>query len=129
MKTSLLIAAATAAVAFGGALAQAATVTANDGADLAAKIVLANSDSDINVIRCVSFRACDVTGTLPTFTGSQRLVINGRGSTIDASGIDDEDVISRHGRRDPEARRLDNFGRHVRCLCGGARHKDQHPSG
>ena len=97
MKVCSLVAAMAAAVALGGSLAQAATVTANDGADLAAKIVQANGDSDINVIRCVSFRGCDFTGTLPTYTGSQRLVINGRGSTIDATGIDDEDALSATG--------------------------------
>ena len=98
MKKGIVIAALAGGMILGATTAQAADVViAQNGADLAAKIVLANSDNQIGTIRCISFSACDYSGTLPTFTGSQRLVIDGKGSTIDASGITDTDVFASTG--------------------------------
>lgn len=97
MKLRYLLPAAAAAALLGSPLALADTVVATDGADLAAKITAANSDSSITVIRCATAKGCDLTGTLPTYTGSQRLVINGRGSTIDATATATDDVFSAIG--------------------------------
>ena len=72
-------------------------VYANSGEELAAQIVKANSDSDIKTIRCAYYQACNVKGTLPGYTGSQRLKIDGNSSTIDASGITDTDAFASTG--------------------------------
>ena len=72
-------------------------VKARNGEDLAAKILLANGDPQIRVIRCIDLIACDYQGTLPTYTGSQPLKIDGKGSIIDATGITDKDVFAATG--------------------------------
>jgi hypothetical protein len=81
-----------------------------NGAELAAAIVSANSDPSIGTIKCLTEAGCNVTGTLPTYTGSQRLVINGRFSTIDASGITDTDVFSSVGGGNLKLMRLTIIG-------------------
>jgi hypothetical protein len=53
---------------------------------------------------------CDFTGTLPAFTGTQALVINGRFSTIDASGITDTDVFTATGGGNLKLQRLTIIG-------------------
>ena len=68
-----------------------------NGAELAAAIVQANSDASVTRILCATKNGCDVVGTLPTYTGSQNLVIDGRFSTIDATGITDQDAFASTG--------------------------------
>lgn len=97
MNLRVLLAAAVAATAMGGSLALADTAIAVNGNDLGKKIVAANGDSNITAIRCATPKGCDRGWALPTYTGTQRLVINGRGSTIDATGKTNRDVFSSTG--------------------------------
>ena len=111
MKKSIAIAALVGGVMLSSTTAQAADVViAQNGADLAAKIVLANADNQIGTIRCIDFNACDFSGTLPVYTGSQRLVIDGKGSTIDASGITDTDAFAATGGGKLKLKRLNFLG-------------------
>ena len=68
-----------------------------NGAELAAAILQANTDKSVETIRCITVGGCDVTGPLPTYSGSHRLIIDGKFSTIDASGIIDQDVFAAVG--------------------------------
>lgn len=88
---------AAAMVALGSPLAQADVVIATSGKDLGAKIIAANKDSSINIIRCVSVKGCNRKGKLPTYTGSQDLLIAGKNSTIDATATTTKDVFSATG--------------------------------
>ena len=103
LASGLTLSAATAAVA--GDVVKVAS-----GAELAAAIVSANSDTSIDTIKCLTQGGCDYTGTLPAFTGSQRLIINGRFSTIDASGITDTDVFTATGGGNLKLQRLTIIG-------------------
>ena len=104
------------ALAGGLSLGVAASAMAGDvvkvanGAELAAAIVSANSNSSIGTIKCLTEAGCNVTGTLPTYTGSQSLAINGRFSTIDASGITDTDVFASVGGGNLKLMRLTIIG-------------------
>lgn len=64
-------------------------VYAKNGAELAAGIEKANARSSIKYITCIRRDGCDHKGSLPTYTGSQRLKIDGNGSTIVADSSDD----------------------------------------
>ena len=86
------------------ALAMAATtaeagdvVLVNSGAELKAAIVQANSDPSIETIKCAEAGACNVFGTLPTYTGSHRLTIDGKFSRVNALGITDTDAFAATG--------------------------------
>ena len=72
-------------------------VYARNGAELAAGIKKANENSYIKYIKCIYYRGCGLKGSLPTYTGSQRLKIDGNGSTIDASDTTDQDAFSATG--------------------------------
>jgi len=98
MKKGILIGALAGGLTLGGATAQAgSTIEVADGTELAAAIVKANSKPWIRRIACATRKGCDVVGTLPTYTGTQRLIIDGRFSAIDASGVDDADAVSSVG--------------------------------
>ena len=97
MKKGIVIGALAGGLALGATAAQADTVDVANGTELAAAIVQANSDSSVTRILCASQGACDVTGTLPTYTGSHPLTIDGRFSTIDATGITDTDAFASVG--------------------------------
>jgi len=100
----------------GGLALSAATAAAGDvvkvtsGAELAAAIVLANSDRSIETIKCVSQGGCDFVGALPTYTGSHRLTIDGKDSTIDASGITESDAFAATGGGKLKLMRLNFLG-------------------
>ena len=103
--------------ALAGGMTLGATVAeANDvvkvasGDELAAAILAANADSSIRTIRCTVQGGCDFTGTLPTYTGSQRLIVDGHSSTIDASGITDVDAFSATGGGNVKLMRLTFIG-------------------
>jgi hypothetical protein len=116
MKKGILIAALAGGVMLGTTTAQAADVViAQNGQDLADWIKEANDKNQIGTIRCVGFNKCDLGSsdlgrTLPTYTGSQRLVIDGKGSTIDASGITDIDAFSSTGGGKLKLKRLNFLG-------------------
>jgi hypothetical protein len=80
------------------------------GEDLAAKIIMANSNPRIKMIKCIRHGGCDLKGTLPTYTGSQHLKIDGKGSTIDANGITDTDVFASTGGGSLKLMRLNFIG-------------------
>lgn len=97
MKKGILIGALAAGVTVGASAAEAAVVTVANGEALADAIVAANSDSTVRVIRCAKVGGCDVTGTLPTYTGAHPLLIDGVFSTVDATGITDVDAFASVG--------------------------------
>ena len=72
-------------------------VYVRSGAELAAAIEKANANSEVRYIKCIAYRGCSVKGSLPDYTGRQRLKIDGYGSTIDASGSTDRDAFAAVG--------------------------------
>ena len=76
---------------------RSSVVFVRNGHELAAAIEKANANSRLKFIKCVSYRGCSVKGSLPDYTGRQRLKIDGYGSTIDASGITDKDAFAATG--------------------------------
>ena len=98
MKKGILIGALAGGLTLGAGVAEAGDIVGvANGAELAAAIEAANSDSTIRVIRCQEKAACDVVGTLPVYTGAHPLTIDGHSSTIDATGITDEDGFASVG--------------------------------
>ena len=97
MKKGIVIGALASGLALGATAANAATVEVANGTELAAAIVQANSDSSVTKILCATKNGCDVVGTLPTYTGSHALTIDGRFSTVDATGITDQDAFASTG--------------------------------
>ena len=93
-----------------GSVQAGGALKVRNGDDLAAKIVMANSDTRIKMIKCIGHRGCDHKGVLPAYTGTQQLKIDGKGSTIDASGITDRDVISSTGGGRLKLMRLNIIG-------------------
>jgi hypothetical protein len=112
IKKGIVIGALAGGLALGAATSAVAgdVVKVASGAELAAAIVSANSDPSIGTIKCLTEAGCNVTGTLPTYTGSQRLVIDGKFSTIDASGITDTDVFASVGGGNLKLMRLTFIG-------------------
>jgi hypothetical protein len=112
IKKGIVIGALAGGLALGAATSAVAgdVVKVASGAELAAAIVSANSDPSIGTIKCLTEAGCNFTGTLPTYTGSQSLVINGKFSTIDASGITDTDVFASVGGGNLKLMRLTIIG-------------------
>ena len=111
MKKGILIGALAGGLALGAGTAQAGDVLlVASGEDLAAAIEAANSDSSIETIRCSSEAACDYVGTLPAYTGTHRLVVDGHYSTIDATGVSNEDIFTSVGGAPLKLMRLTFIG-------------------
>ena len=98
VKKYLWVGALAVALAFGATPVKAGDVVlVANGAELAAAITQANTDSSIETIKCAKIGACDVDGPLPTYSGSHRLIIDGKFSIIDATGITDSDAFAATG--------------------------------